>query len=133
MNMTSNQKWRKNNSEAYKAHWIVANAIRYGKLKKESCVICENPRTHAHHDNYSEPLKIKWLCSKCHRAHHTLEKGQVVGGRQYIPKPRMIKRQGFHFIAKSLKQSGLTYSEIGKELGLSKSHAFKTINQPNYK
>lgn len=65
--------YRKNNPEKYKAHNAVNNAIRDGKLKKGMC--CEEcgeieRRLHAHHDNYSKPLQVKWLCPGCHKQHH---------------------------------------------------------------
>jgi hypothetical protein len=55
----------------YKAHMLVGNAIRDGKLFKEACSECGsmlNP--HAHHDDYSKPLNVRWLCSACHAQWH---------------------------------------------------------------
>lgn len=67
-NSIANNKWRKNNPLAYKAHIIVNNAIRDGKLTKPSS--CENcnkkTKVEAHHKDYSKPLNIRWLCIKCH-------------------------------------------------------------------
>jgi hypothetical protein len=25
---------------------------------------------HAHHDNYHEPLNVRWLCTRCHKQWH---------------------------------------------------------------
>ena len=30
----------------------------------------EIPRCQAHHDDYSKPLEVRWLCVTCHAAHH---------------------------------------------------------------
>lgn len=64
------KKWRKNNPLAYKAHYIVSNAIRSGILKREGCEIC-GKKAHAHHRDYKKPLDVQWLCPlHHHRLHH---------------------------------------------------------------
>jgi len=55
----------------YKAHTMVGNAIRDGKLHRESCVICSSDfAVHAHHDDYLKPLNVRWLCAVCHSDWH---------------------------------------------------------------
>jgi hypothetical protein len=54
-----------------KATQIVRQAIRSGALKIENCVVCGKRRQiEAHHEDYSKPLEITWLCRPCHRAYH---------------------------------------------------------------
>lgn len=53
-----------------KAHIITRAAIRDGKLTKSPCKKCGNKKVEAHHTNYFKPLKIMWLCSKCHAEWH---------------------------------------------------------------
>jgi Zn finger protein HypA/HybF involved in hydrogenase expression len=62
--------WRAANPEKYRAQTAVGNAIRDGKLSKEPCLFCGEERVHAHHADYSEPLKVTWLCPKCHQRLH---------------------------------------------------------------
>lgn len=64
--------WRKRNPNKYKAHTMVSNAIRDGKLeKKTECEVCSSDfGIHAHHDDYSKPLDVRWLCAVCHKAWH---------------------------------------------------------------
>lgn len=43
--------------------------------KSDVCEECGGPPTgahglHGHHDDYNEPLKLRWLCVKCHRGWH---------------------------------------------------------------
>jgi len=56
----------------YKAHTIVSNAIRGGKLFKEDCEVCDTDKDiHAHHDDYLKPLNVRWLCAAHHKQWHT--------------------------------------------------------------
>jgi hypothetical protein len=48
----------------------VNNAIRAGKLVREACENCGDYPTHGHHDDYSRPLDVRWLCPPCHAAQH---------------------------------------------------------------
>ena len=65
------KKYRKNNSDKIKARNIVQKAILSGKLVKGVCEICGDTDTEAHHEDYSKPLDIKWLCKKHHEdCHH---------------------------------------------------------------
>ena len=56
------------------ARTAVKNAIRGGKLvRPEKCEACDKLGTpHGHHENYSEPLEVVWLCPKCHGAIHQI-------------------------------------------------------------
>lgn len=53
--------------EKYQARQEVLKAIRKGSLIKQPCEICGIKKVEAHHDDYSKPLKVKWLCNKHHR------------------------------------------------------------------
>lgn len=59
-----------NSPEKRAAHIIVGNAIRSGKLVKQPCEVCQNVKTQAHHDDYFEPMGVRWLCTKCHGEYH---------------------------------------------------------------
>lgn len=46
-------------------------ALRVGTIVRQPCEVCgATHRIHAHHDDYSKPLAIRWLCSLHHRQHH---------------------------------------------------------------
>ena len=54
-----------------KAQRKVAYEISKGNIKEEPCEICHSKNSiHAHHDDYSNPLKIRWLCAGCHKQWH---------------------------------------------------------------
>lgn len=55
-----------------RARWTVTNALRDGRIQKAaSCQSCgSTKRLEAHHDDYTKPLHVRWLCRKCHFAWH---------------------------------------------------------------
>ena len=55
-----------------KATRATSNAIRDGRLiRPESCSACKKScKPEAHHDDYSNPLSVRWLCRSCHCKHH---------------------------------------------------------------
>ena len=61
---------REKNILQYHANYKTSNAIRDGKLKKRPCEICGAIDTQAHHDDYSKPLDVRWLCRKHHLELH---------------------------------------------------------------
>lgn len=63
------RRWRAENPEKHKAHMAVNSAVRHGKLTKStSCERCgaRDVLLHAHHEDYSKPLEVEWLCTGCH-------------------------------------------------------------------
>ena len=63
--------WRAKYPNKYKAHGMVARAIRSRKLFKEPCEVCGGAEVHAHHDDYAKPLNVRWLCPAHHKEWHT--------------------------------------------------------------
>lgn len=57
--------------ERQKARQILAYEIKKGNLKRLPCEKCgETEKIHAHHEDYSKPLEVIWLCSKHHKEIH---------------------------------------------------------------
>lgn len=54
----------------HKARWQVRRAIASGKLVRQPCEVCGTQPAHGHHDDYSKPLDVRWLCPVHHREHH---------------------------------------------------------------
>lgn len=53
---------------------LVASALKTGKLIKEPCEVCGELKVQAHHDDYNYPLRVRWLCMKCHKQWHKTHK-----------------------------------------------------------
>lgn len=64
------RKYKKKYPEKVKAAEMANYAIKTGRLKKQPCEVCGEKNVHAHHDDYSEPLEVRWLCPQCHVDHH---------------------------------------------------------------
>jgi hypothetical protein len=61
---------RKRSPEKSAARSAVGNALRDGRLQRKPCEACgATGRVQAHHNDYSKPLDVKWLCFRCHREH----------------------------------------------------------------
>jgi len=44
----------------------VSKALRDGILEKQPCEVCGSFHVEAHHNDYSKPLEVHWLCRKHH-------------------------------------------------------------------
>ena len=69
-------------NEVLRARNAVERAIKNGRLVPQPCEHCGKQfrlsdgrnGIQAHHDDYSKPLEIRWLCYLCHRAEHREER-----------------------------------------------------------
>ena len=54
------------------ARLLVQYAVKTGILQKPNmCSICfMEGKIEAHHDDYSKPLEVRWLCIGCHSDYH---------------------------------------------------------------
>ncbi len=62
--------------EKYYARTVADNALRDGRLTKdEYCYFCNSSdNLEMHHPDYSQPLRIYWLCRICHRKLDNMQK-----------------------------------------------------------
>lgn len=58
------------NPVKYAANNAVGNAVRDGRLAKQPCEVCGKQQAQAHHDDYSKPLDVRWLCTTHHAEWH---------------------------------------------------------------
>jgi hypothetical protein len=45
-------------------------AIARGEIQRMPCERCGAPNSHGHHDDYSQPLVVRWLCPLHHAEAH---------------------------------------------------------------
>ena len=63
------RRWSRANPGAAAAHNAVHRAVRTGGLVAQPCVIC-GATGEAHHENYRQPLVVRWLCASHHGKLH---------------------------------------------------------------
>src|SRR3990167_8336277 len=72
----SNKKWFERWAEAHpekvRAHRMVRQAVRSGRLvKPTSCPRCRSTKQIiGHHADYDKPLDVEWMCGLCHNDLH---------------------------------------------------------------
>jgi hypothetical protein len=72
----SKRRWRAKNRHKIAAHTVVKRAIRDGLLVRGMCTakttqgVCGGI-AEAHHEDYSKPLEVVWLCCKHHQTRHS--------------------------------------------------------------
>ena len=64
--------YRKNHPIRDRATYLVSYEIKCGRLiRPEVCSSCNAEcKPHGHHDNYTKPLDVTWLCEPCHKKWH---------------------------------------------------------------
>lgn len=67
------KRWAEENKNKRAAHSILGHAIRSGRVvKPKRCEHCKKSRQRleGHHEDYSRPLLVLWVCRKCHAKIH---------------------------------------------------------------
>lgn len=136
-----NKRYRAKHPERMLAHSIVNNEIRRGRMKRMPCESCGEIKSHAHHDDYSKPLIVRWLCQKCHSIQHHGPLDQRVTKRRARQTPYkrrkpyatlVYPRHIFLSRAVELRAAGMTYSAVATSLGVTKGTIYKWVNNTPY-
>jgi transposase-like protein len=109
------KRWRAKNHEKVQAHRAVRRALLGGRLAQLPCEVCDEPKSEAHHDDYSQPLVVRWLC----HAHHF----QVHG----TDTPVNGDKDELYSRAIDLRIDGLSYARIGERIGVSHRAVYRWL------
>lgn len=71
---TSSRKMYYKHLQKVRARTAVRIALGNGRLTKMPCEACGDPKSQAHHEDYSKPLSVEWLCI----THHRIREGRSV-------------------------------------------------------
>ena len=73
-----------------KAHAKFFYATKIGKIERpDKCTDCGKTekelgaKIHGHHKDYDKPLEVVWLCSSCHKKHHSVEPGHLYSKKYF--------------------------------------------------
>lgn len=53
--------------EKFKARYKLRYAVSRGTILRKPCEVCGNKVVQGHHEDYSKPLVVKWLCDTHHK------------------------------------------------------------------
>ena len=56
--------------ERHRARMVLGGAVRAGTVSRQPCSVCGVTDSEAHHDDYSKPLAVTWLCPAHHAERH---------------------------------------------------------------
>ena len=63
---------RSEHPEKHSAHDKLHAAVKSGKIiKAKFCQVCHSEsKLEGHHEDYSKPLDVIWMCDQCHKRRH---------------------------------------------------------------
>ena len=67
------------------------SAIKNGKLTPQPCAVCGKDKTQGHHEDYSKPLDVVWLCIRHHQDRHIHLRNAKTLNQEPIPINYYIK------------------------------------------
>lgn len=67
-----NARYSHRHPERAAAKQAVTLALRAGRLTRLPCQVCDAAKAQAHHDDYTRPLEVIWLCVDHHGERHRL-------------------------------------------------------------
>lgn len=70
-------------------------AVRSGRLARKPCEVCGEFPSQAHHDDYSKPLDVLWLCTVHHGERHRLLNRKVAADQWPSHWPEALRVREF--------------------------------------
>lgn len=143
-----NTKWRKENGyhneliskarypDKEKARRILQKALMKGAIQKENCIVCKDENSQAHHEDYTKPLEVIWLCPVHHMERHDRVKTSTMTEeeiKEALAKVKHITEEAKKEQEKrnqrvvKLRSQGLTYTEIAKRFRFTRQRAQQII------
>lgn len=89
--LAANKRWLENNPERKTFYNVYRNALRNKIIvRPEQCNICGNTgNIQGHHYDYTDPLKVTWVCRECH--HYIHKKNRFTKKRVEAPSSTIVE------------------------------------------
>jgi hypothetical protein len=69
----------------------IKRKITSGEIAKKDCEVCGNGKTQGHHEDYSKPFDLVWLCVRHHQDRHIHLRNAKTLGQEPMPINYFIK------------------------------------------
>jgi hypothetical protein len=133
--------YRARNREKTQAQNRLNYAVKKGLISRQPCEMCgTSERVHAHHDDYSKPLDVKWLCYLCHKKTHPVDdadKEIKFSGAKHAsmpgesnPNASMTNEQAEQ--VRAMLSIGISQERIAKAMGVSQVTISKIKRRKSY-
>jgi len=66
----SKRSWKKTHRVKNRAQKLLHYHVKAGHVQRQPCEVCGASNAQAHHDDYSKPLEVRWLCPTHHGEQH---------------------------------------------------------------
>lgn len=67
---SASRRYQQNNREKLRCRRLSREAVSAGVILRQPCEVCGSNNVQIHHDDYSQPMKVRWFCRKHHLEHH---------------------------------------------------------------
>ena len=109
------RKYHRTHRDRMRARRALWKALKAGRITRTSCARCGSTiGLHGHHEDYSRPLDVVWLCGPCHISVHKVKRGTAAKPERPI---RMKNR-----ILELRRERGLTSRDLALLTGLNPQH-----------
>lgn len=68
--VAAKRRWAERHPLKQYAHMKIADALKHGRMERNPCEVCGAWSAQAHHDDYTKPLDVRWLCPAHHAEWH---------------------------------------------------------------
>lgn len=109
-------------------------AMRLGRLIPEPCEVCGSTgRVEAHHDDYSKPLDVRWLCRRHHSEAHqekiraTRARGET-NGHAKLTDEQVAEIRQRHRVVHPARKTGCSSTELAREFGITRQYVSQLVS-----
>jgi hypothetical protein len=109
-------------------------AVKMGRLTRQPCEVGVNclGRVEAHHDDYSKPLEVRWLCrrhhSEAHREHIMATRARGMGnGHAKLTSEQVAEIRRRHRVVHPARRTGSSSTELAREFGITRQYVSQLV------